>query len=44
MENGDTLEKGGEILDGEIFHAYPSLERIKSASMGDEEAFNTLFN
>ncbi len=43
VENADTLVKGGEKLDGEVFHAYPSLERIKKVSMGNEEIFNKLF-
>ena len=43
VEERDTLVKGGERLDGEIFHAHPSLEQIKSASMGHAKVFNELF-
>lgn len=43
VEERDTLVKGGERLDGKLFQAHPSLQQIKSASMGNEEVFNKFF-
>lgn len=43
VENRDTLLKGGERLEGKFFQAHPSLEQIKSASMGNAKVFNEFF-